>query len=238
MATVHKKAQIAGLSPYVHGLRAQLRDDRSSAKAVFEVGGLTVSIRNTQDSIWAIIRREKKGGLALRAVHLPLPFECAQIAAKGDAATSIIAGGGHRDKDGFFIEPTLIETTDPRHRLMQEELFGPVLTAWVYPDGEEDAALAMVDASLYALTGAIFSRDRAFIERASRRLRFAAGNFYINDKPTGAIVGQQPFGGARGSGTNDKAGSLFNLLRWISPRTIKETFAPPTAIEYPFMADE
>lgn len=159
-------------------------------------------------------------------------------AAKRDAACSVVAGGGHRDTDGFFIEPTLIETSDPRHKLMQEELFGPVLTAWVYDDGEEDAALKLCDGSAYGLTGAVFSRDRAFIAKASEALRFAAGNFYINDKPTGAVVGQQPFGGARGSGTNDKAGSMLNLLRWTSPRTIKETFSPPTAIEYPFMADE
>jgi 1-pyrroline-5-carboxylate dehydrogenase len=158
--------------------------------------------------------------------------------AKADPACAVVVGGKHRDKDGYFIEPTLIETTDPRHRLMQEELFGPVLTAWVYPDGEEEAALALVDGSMYGLTGAVFSRDRAFVERASCALRYAAGNFYINDKPTGAVVGQQPFGGARGSGTNDKAGSLFNLLRWVSPRTIKETFAPPTSIEYPFMGEE
>jgi 1-pyrroline-5-carboxylate dehydrogenase len=159
-------------------------------------------------------------------------------AAKRDGACSVVAGGGHRDKDGFFIEPTLIETTDPHHRLMQEELFGPVLTAWAYEDGEEDAALKLCDSSAYGLTGAVFSRDRAFIARASDALRFAAGNFYINDKPTGAVVGQQPFGGARGSGTNDKAGSMLNLLRWTSPRTIKETFSPPTSIEYPFMGDE
>jgi 1-pyrroline-5-carboxylate dehydrogenase len=159
-------------------------------------------------------------------------------AARSDAACSVVTGGGHRDKDGFFIEPTLIETTDPRHHLMQEELFGPVLTAWVYPDGEEDAALKLCDSSAYGLTGAVFSRDRAFIAKASDVLRFSAGNFYINDKPTGAVVGQQPFGGARGSGTNDKAGSLLNLLRWTSPRTIKETFSPPTSIEYPFMGDE
>lgn len=159
-------------------------------------------------------------------------------AAKSDPSCSIVAGGGHSDERGFFIEPTLIETTDPRHSLMQDELFGPVLTAWVYPDHDEAAALQRCDASAYALTGAIFGRDRAFIERASSALRFAAGNFYINDKPTGAVVGQQPFGGARGSGTNDKAGSILNLYRWISPRTIKETFAPPTSIEYPFMEAE
>jgi 1-pyrroline-5-carboxylate dehydrogenase len=159
--------------------------------------------------------------------------------AKEDSACSVLAGGGARDTEGFFIEPTLVETEDPRHRLMSEEIFGPLLTLWVYPDGEEEKALELCDTTTpYALTGAIFGSDRAFIERASARLRFAAGNFYINDKPTGAVVGQQPFGGARGSGTNDKAGSLLNLYRWISPRTIKETFAPPRTVGYPFLEAE
>ena len=159
--------------------------------------------------------------------------------AKRDPACSVLAGGGARDRDGYFIDPTLIETSDPRHRLMSEEIFGPVLTLWVYPDEEEARALELCDTtSPYALTGAVFGRDRAFLERASRALRFAAGNFYVNDKPTGAVVGQQPFGGGRGSGTNDKAGSLLNLYRWVSPRATKETFAPPTAVGYPFMEAE
>ncbi len=138
--------------------------------------------------------------------------------ARADAACSVVAGGGARSEVGWFVEPTLIETSDPDHALMREELFGPVLTVWVYPDGEEAAALGRCDrTSPYGLTGAIFARDRGFLETASRALRFAAGNLYINDKPTGAVVSQQPFGGARGSGTNDKAGSLLNLLRWVSP---------------------
>jgi 1-pyrroline-5-carboxylate dehydrogenase len=163
-------------------------------------------------------------------------------AAKHDPACSVLWGGGprtHDTRDGWFVEPTLIETTDPHHRLMNEELFGPVLTVWVYPDGSEAEALSLCDrTSPYGLTGAVFARDRAFIETAADALRFAAGNFYINDKPTGAVVGQQPFGGARGSGTNDKAGSLLNLLRWASPRIVKETLAPPRAVAYPFMAAE
>ena len=122
---------------------------------------------------------------------------------------------------------------------MREEIFGPVLTFYVYDAKDVTAALALCDeTSPYALTGAVFAQDRAFIERASRTLRNAAGNFYINDKPTGAVVGQQPFGGARASGTNDKAGSLWNLIRWVSPRTIKETFAPPTTWRYPFLSKE
>ncbi|MFO0758321.1 MAG: L-glutamate gamma-semialdehyde dehydrogenase [Byssovorax sp.] len=159
--------------------------------------------------------------------------------ARGDARCTILTGGGATSEEGFFIEPTVIETTDPGHRLMCEEIFGPVLTVWVYPDEDEARALVLCNGSTpYALTGAIFGRDRAFIERASQALRFAAGNFYINDKPTGAVVGQQPFGGARGSGTNDKAGSVLNLYRWVSPRTIKETFVPPRAVGYPFLGAE
>ena len=139
----------------------------------------------------------------------------------------------------FFIDPTVIETTDPRHRLMREEIFGPVLSVWVYPDAEEARALELCDTSSpYALTGAIFGRDRGFLERAMQTLRFSAGNFYINDKPTGAVVGQQPFGGARASGTNDKAGSALNLYRWMSPRTVKETFVPARALGYPFLGAE
>jgi 1-pyrroline-5-carboxylate dehydrogenase len=151
----------------------------------------------------------------------------------------IISGGVTRGEDGYFIEPTLIETKDPGYRLLCEEIFGPVVTAHVYPDNRWEETLKIVDeTSPYALTGAIFSRDRSAIREAALVLRNAAGNFYINDKPTGAVVGQQPFGGARGSGTNDKAGSKLNLVRWISPRNIKETFSPPTDYRYPFMDAE
>jgi 1-pyrroline-5-carboxylate dehydrogenase len=159
--------------------------------------------------------------------------------ARADASCSIVAGGTLSGEEGFFVQPTFIETKDPKHRLMTEEIFGPVLTAFVYPDAEYERALELCDSSsAYALTGAFFARDRGAIVDASSKLRHAAGNFYINDKPTGAVVGQQPFGGARASGTNDKAGSSLNLLRWTSPRIVKENFAPPTAIGYPFMAAE
>jgi 1-pyrroline-5-carboxylate dehydrogenase len=159
--------------------------------------------------------------------------------AKGDTQCSILAGGGSQSDAGFFVDPTVIETTDPRHRLMREEIFGPVLSVWVYPDAEEARALELCDTTApYALTGAIFGRDRGFLERAMQTLRFSAGNFYINDKPTGAVVGQQPFGGARASGTNDKAGSALNLYRWMSPRTVKETFVPARALGYPFLGAE
>ncbi len=149
----------------------------------------------------------------------------------------VLAGGGGATDVGWFVEPTFVEVGDPKHRLMQEEIFGPLVTAWVYDDARWSDVLATVDAtSPYALTGAVFANDRAAVAQATRALRNSAGNFYVNDKPTGAVVGQQPFGGARASGTNDKAGSPWNLMRWLSPRSIKETFAPPRDYRYPFLA--
>jgi len=157
-------------------------------------------------------------------------------AAKNATDAEIIAGGGYDKSKGYFIEPTVIVTTSPKYDTMCEELFGPVLTIHVYDDAKWEETLKLVDeTSPYALTGAIFSQDRYAIEQATKALENAAGNFYINDKPTGAVVGQQPFGGARASGTNDKAGSILNLLRWVSPRTIKETFVTPTDYRYPFL---
>jgi 1-pyrroline-5-carboxylate dehydrogenase len=148
----------------------------------------------------------------------------------------IIAGGTYDKKAGYFIEPTVAVTKDPKSTTMCEEIFGPVLTIYVYSANRWMDTLKLVDATgEYALTGAVISNDRESIVQATEALRHAAGNFYINDKPTGAVVGQQPFGGARGSGTNDKAGSYLNLIRWVSPRTIKETFVPPTEHGYPFM---
>jgi 1-pyrroline-5-carboxylate dehydrogenase len=158
--------------------------------------------------------------------------------AKGPGATVLVGGKANRS-EGWFVQPTLVEVQSPTHTLMVEEIFGPVVSVFVYPDKEYEATLEICDqAAPYALTGSIFARDRQAIAVASQKLRHAAGNFYINDKPTGAVVGQQPFGGGRGSGTNDKAGSLLNLVRWVSPRTIKETFVPPTALGYPFLAAE
>ncbi len=149
---------------------------------------------------------------------------------------TLVCGGNGDKSDGYFIEPTIIETRDPQSETMREEIFGPVLTVFVYPDSQYSEALRLCDrTSPYALTGAIFANDRYAIVEAGNELRYAAGNFYINDKPTGAMVGMQPFGGARGSGTNDKAGGCLNLLRWVSPRTIKETFVPATHFSYPFM---
>lgn len=151
----------------------------------------------------------------------------------------VVQGGGCHGSEGYFIEPTLVETADPGYRLLCEEIFGPVLTVHAYDDAKFREILDVVDrTSPYALTGSIFARDRAAVREATSVLRHAAGNFYINDKPTGAVVGQQPFGGARHSGTNDKAGSKMNLLRWVSARTIKETFSPPAEHGYPFMTEE
>ena len=159
--------------------------------------------------------------------------------AKNSPDMDIIVGGGCDDSVGYFIEPTVVVSKDPKSKLMAEEIFGPVLTIYVYPEGEYDQALDLCDqTSPYALTGAIFGLDRGAIVKAMNTLRHAAGNFYVNDKPTGAVVAQQPFGGTRASGTNDKAGSWLNLERWVSPRAIKETFLPPRNFRYPYMADE
>jgi len=156
--------------------------------------------------------------------------------AKNGADMEIIAGGGYDDSKGYFIEPTIVLSKDPKTRLMCEEIFGPVLTIHVYPDNQWAEMLQLCDVtSDYALTGAIFAQDRAAVAEADVTLRYTAGNFYINDKPTGAVVGQQPFGGGRASGTNDKAGSGLNLIRWASPRTIKENFVPPKDFAYPYM---
>ncbi len=157
--------------------------------------------------------------------------------ARAHAETEVVVGGGTDSSRGFFVEPTVIETRDPGFRLLRDELFGPVVTTYVYDEKRWDETLGLVDeTAAYGLTGAVFSEDRAAVREAQERLRYAAGNFYVNDKPTGAVVGQQPFGGARASGTNDKAGSMWNLIRWVSPRTIKETFVPPRDYRYPFLA--
>ena len=158
--------------------------------------------------------------------------------AKKDKNAEIIAGGNYDKTKGYFIEPTIIVTKDPKFKTMCEEIFGPVITIYIYDENNWLETLKLVDqTSDYALTGAVFSTDRYAIDQATKKLENSAGNFYINDKPTGAVVGQQPFGGSRGSGTNDKAGSVLNLLRWVSPRTIKETFNPPIDYRYPFLEE-
>jgi 1-pyrroline-5-carboxylate dehydrogenase len=159
--------------------------------------------------------------------------------ARNYPGNEILIGGGYDKSKGYFVQPTVVLTKDPKSITMEEEIFGPVLTIYVYEDADWDATLDLVNStSPYALTGAIFARDRYAVQYMTEKLRDAAGNFYINDKPTGAVVGQQPFGGARASGTNDKAGSMINLLRWVSPRTIKETFVAPTDYRYPFLDKE
>jgi 1-pyrroline-5-carboxylate dehydrogenase len=158
------------------------------------------------------------------------------IAEAKAAGAEIVVGGGTDDSEGWFVEPTVIKTDDSDFRLLHDELFGPVVTAYVYDESKWADTLELVDSTgAYGLTGAVFSNDRYAIDEAQDALRYAAGNFYVNDKPTGAVVGQQPFGGARASGTNDKAGSMWNLIRWVSPRTIKETLVPPTDYRYPFL---
>ena len=156
--------------------------------------------------------------------------------AKADSKVQVIAGGSYNKSKGYFIEPTVLVAKDPNYVTMREEIFGPVITIYIYDDNDFDKILDLIDTSTkYALTGAVLAKDRNVIEKATKALRNAAGNFYVNDKPSGAVVGKQPFGGARASGTNDKAGSMLNLLRWVSPRLIKETFVTPTDYRYPFL---
>jgi len=200
---------------------------------------------DVRDRVVAIIRDIRLGDVTdfrnfMGAVIDKKAFDkISEYVADARANAKVVAGGGTNGETGYFVEPTLVETADPSYRLLREEIFGPVVTAFVFPDERWQEALALVDqTSPYALTGAVFARDRAAIREAASALRNAAGNFYVNDKPTGAVVGQQPFGGARGSGTNDKAGSKLNLVRWVSARAIKETFVPPHDYRYPFMSEE
>jgi len=203
-------------------------------------------------SLWPALERRLKELLAEVKMGSPLDFRNFMAAvidkasfdntmsyiahAKASNDAEIVFGGEGDDATGYFVQPTVVRTTDPRFKLMQEEIFAPVLTIYVYPDRELDETLALCDTtSPYALTGAVFAQDRSAVLSIFRRLRHAAGNFYINDKPTGAIVGLQPFGGSRASGTNDKAGGEFNLIRWVNPRTIKETFVSPDDYRYPYM---
>jgi 1-pyrroline-5-carboxylate dehydrogenase len=204
------------------------------------------------ENLWPVVSEKLKSQLAGLKMGSPRNFENFVNAviheasfdklagfidrAKQDPNVNVLAGGNYDKSVGYFIEPTVLVAKDPKYTTMCEELFGPVLTIYVYPTNQWQETLSLVnETSVYALTGAIFSGDRYAIEEATWALRNAAGNFYINDKPTGAVVGQQPFGGARGSGTNDKAGSMQNLLRWVSARTIKETFVPPVSYPYPFL---
>ena len=178
-------------------------------------------------------------GAVIDAGSFATQKEAIEEAKASGGTAQVIAGGGYDDSEGWFVQPTVIETSDPDFRTMRDELFGPVVTAFVYDDSHYEDTLDLIDkGTTYGLTGAVFARDLDVIDATRDRLRYAAGNFYVNDKPTGAVVGQQPFGGARASGTNDKAGSMWNLIRWVSPRTIKETFVPPRDYRYPFLGPD
>ncbi len=214
----------------------------SAASRVFAPASLWPEVR---DRVAAEVEGMKMGDVAdfsnfVGAVIDGSSFATQKAAieeAKASGGTArVVAGGNYDDSDGWFVQPTVIETSDPDFRTMREELFGPVVTAFVYDDSRYEDTLDLIDkGTTYGLTGAVFARDLRAIETAEDRLRYAAGNFYVNDKPTGAVVGQQPFGGARASGTNDKAGSMWNLIRWVSPRAIKETFVPPRDYRYGFL---
>jgi 1-pyrroline-5-carboxylate dehydrogenase len=206
--------------------------------------------------LWADVKERMAAGLAgmrmgdvrdfgnfLGAVIDAASFKTQRTAIEGARGAGkrarVALGGECDDSTGWFVQPTVIECPDPAYDTMRTELFGPVLSVHVFDEGDWDEALDLcANGSEYALTGAVFAQDRHAVDEATHRLRFAAGNFYVNDKPTGAVVGQQPFGGSRASGTNDKAGSILNLLRWVSPRAIKETFVPPTDWRYPFLASD
>ena len=214
----------------------------SAASRIYVPQSLWPKVR---DRVVAMMRGIKVGDVAdfrtfMGAVIDRKSFEkISGYLADAKSNAKIIQGGSVSDKTGYFVDPTLVEAPEPGYRLMCEEIFGPVVTVWVYQDAAWTDTLAVIDrTSPYALTGAVFARERAAVHQAASALRNAAGNFYINDKPTGAVVGQQPFGGARASGTNDKAGSKLNLVRWVSARTIKETFSPPREYTYPYMSEE
>jgi len=229
----------------------------NSIRGAFEFQGQKCSAASRAyfpKSLWPAIKEEMGAELATIKMGSPEDFSNFVTAvihegsfdklakyidqAKQDADAEVIFGGNYDKSKGYFIEPTVILTSNPKYTTMETELFGPVLTVYVYEDAQWSEVLRLVDeTSEYALTGAIFSRDRYAIEEATLALQNSAGNFYINDKPTGAVVGMQPFGGARASGTNDKAGSMQNLLRWVSPRTIKETFVTPADYRYPFLGE-
>ena len=208
------------------------RDDRAEINARGQVGLLKEGTLSGPGDV-------RDYGNFMGAVIKQAAFDRHRAAieeARGTPGMRVVAGGQCDDRDGWFVRPTILTTDDPMVRHMQDEFFGPIVTVHVYPDHAWDDVLTLVDrTSPYALTGAVFARERTALVEATTRLRHAAGNFYLNDKPTGAVVGQQPFGGARASGTDDKAGSAMNLLRFTAARTIKETFVPPTDYRYPFL---
>ena len=214
-----QKCSAASRAYIPNSLWTRLRDDLAGETEALTIG----SVEDFTNFTSAVIDDRSFGRL-----------KSAIDRAQGADSIEVLAGGSYDDSVGYFVRPTLLVGTDPRDDIFCTEYFGPILSLHVYPDDQFEAVLTEVDqASPYALTGSIIARDRSAVERASGALRYTAGNFYINDKPTGAVVGQQPFGGARASGTNDKAGSAANLTRWTSPRSIKETFVAPTSVGYP-----
>ncbi len=243
---------------FVHASADPLEVATALVRGAFEYQGQKCSAASrayVPRPLWTKVRRAMEQQLAAIKVGDPADFTNFMGAvidkasyekltgaiklANRSARAEVVLGGESDNRVGWFVQPTVIQTEDPQFRLMKEELFGPVLTIYVYDERQLDETLALCDTtSSYALTGAIFARDRRTVVHMMNALRHAAGNFYINDKPTGAVVGQQPFGGARASGTNDKAGSLLNLIRWTSPRAIKETFVPPRDFRYPFLAPD
>jgi 1-pyrroline-5-carboxylate dehydrogenase len=239
-----------------HGSAISKQVSTALSRGAFEFQGQKCSAASRAyipSNLWHSVKSELLADLASFKMGSPEDFRnfinavidekaFDRIAAYIDRAKAdgqqIIAGGNYDKSKGYFIEPTVIVVDNPKYVTMYEEIFGPVLTIYVYDEAKFEETLALVDStSPYALTGAVLAQDRYAIELATKKLANAAGNFYINDKPTGAVVGQQPFGGARGSGTNDKAGSAINLMRWVSPRTIKETFVTPTDYSYPFLKE-
>ena len=242
----HRSADLdAVLTAIVRGAFEYQGQKCSAASRVFAPSNLWPQLRERlQEEVPSIAMGDVSDfsnfmGAVIDASSFRTQKEAIEEARTNGGQATVVVGGGTDDSEGYFVEPTVIETTDPSFRLLRDELFGPVVTAFVYPEGEYAQALELVDnGAPYGLTGAVFAQDRSAIDQAEETLRYAAGNFYVNDKPTGAVVGQQPFGGARASGTNDKAGSMWNLIRWVSPRTIKETFVPPKDYRYPFMAPE
>ena len=240
----HASAEVDALAvAMVRGAYEYQGQKCSAASRAYVPDSLWPAVRDRVVAMIAELRmgdvadfRNFMGAVIDRRAFTRIRDHLAQV--RRDPGVRVVAGGGTDDSVGWFVQPTLLQADDPRYRLMCEELFGPVLTVHVYPAARWAETLELVDqTSPYALTGAVFSQDRAALIQADRALRNAAGNFYVNDKPTGAVVGQQPFGGARASGTNDKAGSVLNLLRWVSPRSIKETLVPPRDYRYPFMAE-
>ena len=240
----HRSADVSALAAaVVRGAFEYQGQKCSAASRLYVPSNIWPELR---DRLAADVQTIPMGDVADFSNFMGAVIDASSFATQRDAieeaqasGAEIVAGGDTDDSEGWFVRPTVLKTDDPGFRLLHDELFGPVLTTYVYDEKRWDDTLRLVDRTApYGLTGAVFATDREAVEQAHAALGYAAGNFYVNDKPTGAVVGQQPFGGARASGTNDKAGSMWNLIRWVSPRTVKETFVPPVDYRYPFMAPD